>query len=55
MKIFNLLVSLFEEAVISDAVTGHLVNVLHLIGILMRSAPLIEKFFILRVVMLVVL
>ena len=55
MGISNLLISLLKEAVVSDTVTGHLINILHLIGILMSSASFIEEFFVLRVVELVVL
>lgn len=51
----NLLIPLVKETVVSDAITGHLVNILHLIGVLVCSAPLIEEFLVLRVVELVVL
>lgn len=50
-----LLVPFIEEAVISNAVAWNFINVLHLIGVLVGTASLIEKFLVLRVVELIVL
>jgi hypothetical protein len=51
----NLLIALVKETVVTDAIARYLVNILHLIGVLVRSAPLIKEFLVLRVVVLVVL
>jgi len=49
------LIPLLEKLVIPNSIAWHFVNVLHLIGVLVGTASLIEKLFVLRVVELVVL
>ena len=51
----NLLVSLLKEAMISDPITRHFVNIFHLVRILVRSASLVEELLVLGMIKFVVL
>lgn len=50
-----ILVPLLEKAVISNSITGHFVDILHLVRILMSSTPLIEELLVVGVVRPVIL
>ena len=53
--ILNLLIPLIKETMVADAIAWHLIDILHLVSILMRSAAFIKEFFILCVIEFIVL